>query len=50
VRLTSYLFEDVRAIHQQRIPHLPDFAPWLLVFWAINALVLAGALRPKNKT
>ena len=48
VRLTSYLFEDVRAIHQQPIPHLPDFAPWLLVVWAINVLVLAGALRPKS--
>ena len=47
VRLTSFIFQDVRAIHQQPLPHLPAFAPWILIFWAINALVLAGGLRPR---
>ena len=47
-RLTDYTFQDVRAIHQQPLPHLPDFAPWLLAFWTITALVLAGALRPRR--
>jgi hypothetical protein len=48
VRLTSYLFQDIRAIHQQPLPRLPGFAPWLLLFWAINVLFLAGALRPRR--
>jgi hypothetical protein len=47
-RLSGFQFGRVRSIHQQRLPILEGFTPWLLLFWGINALLIAALLKPRD--
>lgn len=47
-RLTDNAFGEVRSINERGLP-ASDFAPYLLLFWCINLLFIAGGLRAWEK-
>lgn len=44
-RLTDYSLDNVRTIQEQPLPLLPAFTPWVMLFWSLNVLFIAGGLK-----
>lgn len=44
-RMSHYMFTRVRSLHEQYLPPLGSFSPWVLLILSLNLLVIAGGLK-----